>query len=375
MTTRVLYVLAHGELAGAERATWRFITSHDPQEYAASVFLLNDGPLRDLCRDAGVPIAVLPFRVRFRYPWTIMRAAWHIRQHLKAQGVGLVHTCMAYTHVIARLALLGSGIPSVWFQHGPVGAMVDRVASLLGADAVLSNSQFTKSKHLRSCWRRQEVTVIPLPVPLTWTPAESDVGLKVLVRRQWNIPDDALVFGGVGRLDPCKGFDSMLEGVAPFLREKNARLLIVGGLFAEFHSGYADHLARLAQTLGVREKVIFTGFQSDMKPFYRAMDIYIHGGLEEGLGLTAIEAMNLKVLVIAARAGGLAELVSDGENGYLFAPGNAKDLQQVIQKALETRDGWPRLIENASQRLEQERSVAAMKRSLETVYKKVLGLR
>lgn len=87
-------------------------------------------------------------------------------------------------------------------------------------------------------------------------------------------------------------------------------------------------------------RLTFCDFQREIAPFYKIMDVNILPSQNEGLGLTLIEAMAAGVPCIGADSGGIREIIDDGVNGFLFQPGNSKDLSekiQILQKDTETR--------------------------------------
>ncbi len=88
------------------------------------------------------------------------------------------------------------------------------------------------------------------------------------------------------------------------------------------------------------QKLTFCDFQKDIAPFYKIMDINILPSVNEGLGLTLIEAMAAGVPCIGADSGGIREIIDNGVNGFLFQPGNSNDLSEkirILQKDTETR--------------------------------------
>ena len=75
--------------------------------------------------------------------------------------------------------------------------------------------------------------------------------------------------------------------------------------------------------------IIFTGWRTDALQIVALMDILVHPSLSEGFGRTVLEGMALGKPVIASKVGGLRELISDGENGFLV---DAKSPSQLAEK-------------------------------------------
>ncbi len=158
----------------------------------------------------------------------------------------------------------------------------------------------------------ERISVVPCGVdlslfrPLDARQARAELGLN-----------GATVLLYVGRLDPLKGTDLLLETVAR-LEASNWLLYVVGG-----ESGGAE-LARLqakAGELGISPRVRFTGAvpQDKLPLFYSAADVCVIPSYYESFGLVALEALACGTPVVASPVGGLRSTVRDGQNGFLIA--------------------------------------------------------
>ena len=93
----------------------------------------------------------------------------------------------------------------------------------------------------------------------------------------------------------------------------------------------------MVSRLGIGNRVIFAGFQSDVIGHYAAMDIMVLPSLYEGLPLCVIEAMAMEKPVIATEVDGTPEIVQHNMNGILVPPKNAAALSEALEYALENR--------------------------------------
>jgi L-malate glycosyltransferase len=142
-----------------------------------------------------------------------------------------------------------------------------------------------------------------------------------------DIPPGALVVGTVGQLVRRKSVDDLLRAVQKLGAGATPIHALVVGAGPEEHS-----LRALAATLGVAERVHFTGFQREPLPWLAAMDIFVLASSKEGLPRVILEAMLLSRPVIAARAIGSSELVADGDTGFLYAHGDVAALADRINE-------------------------------------------
>jgi glycosyltransferase involved in cell wall biosynthesis len=104
------------------------------------------------------------------------------------------------------------------------------------------------------------------------------------VREAFGIPHDTYVIGALGRLDPNKRIDLMVEAAVPVLGER-CKILVIGR--GEDQARVEAAVARL----GVTDHVIFGGFQSDTAAMMAAFDLYVAASAQETFGLSVLEAM------------------------------------------------------------------------------------
>jgi len=157
-----------------------------------------------------------------------------------------------------------------------------------------------------------KVTVIPLGVDLDrFRPAD-----KESARAALGLKDERIVLF-VGRLEPLKGVDILIDAAAMLESDVDCSVLIVGG--DESASAQVARLQEQARRRGIEHRVAFAGaVDHELLPlYYNAADVCVVPSHYESFGLVAIEAMASGVPVVASRVGGLAGTVKDGETGYL----------------------------------------------------------
>jgi len=153
---------------------------------------------------------------------------------------------------------------------------------------------------------------------------------RVNLREQWGLNDNAVV-GSIGRLEPRKGHDLLIQAMPELcMRVPSARLLIAG----HDPCGYGVTLRRLIDRLGLGEKVRLVGFQTDVVSFLNALDVFAFASSSEGFGQVVIEAMAAGKPVITSKIAPLTEIVADGETGLLVESGSPQSFASAIAPLL-----------------------------------------
>jgi glycosyltransferase involved in cell wall biosynthesis len=203
----------------------------------------------------------------------------------------------------------------------PSAVLLVRVASRLLPAAVVANSQAT----LDTLPGIRSASVL-------YNPVVPDAVEPVHMRRR---RDGPTTIGMVGRLTPWKGQDVFLDAFAQAFRGTSVRAHLVGSaLFGE--DEYAASLQRQAERLGIAEQVEFRGFREDVWAELQRLDVLVHCSVRpEPFGQVVLEGMAADVPVIAAAAGGPAELITDGVDGLLTTPGDAAQLATAMRRLVD----------------------------------------
>jgi glycosyltransferase involved in cell wall biosynthesis len=332
-------VLSHvARLSGAELALARLLPAMD--DVQAHVILAENGPLVGRLREAGASVEVLPMgeagrgfrRERIRVPGlrgaaaldTLVYAA-RLAVRLRRLRPDLVHASSLKALIYGSLAARLTGIPLLWHAHDriaddylprPAVRLVRLFARL--ATTVVANSRSTLETVGPAASR---AVVIPYPI----TPMSADR------RVDEESPDRAVRVGMVGRISPWKGQEVFLEAFARAFPEGDERAAVVGApLFDELD--YELELRTLCRRLNVDDRVEFRGFQDDIEEELADLDVLVHAStIPEPFGQVVVEGMNAGLPVVAADAGGPAEIVADGTTGLLYPPGDVDALADAMQ--------------------------------------------
>jgi len=152
-------------------------------------------------------------------------------------------------------------------------------------------------------------------------------------RESLGLPKDRFIVGFVGRFDRAKGADLLVDAVARLPREERPWSVYLVGDGPEKKS-----LAARIHRLGLDETVTLAGLHEDTAAVLPAFDAVVVPSRREAFGIAALEAMRMRVPVIASPVGGLPELVRDGQTGILLPRLDAEAIAQAIRRlALDDR--------------------------------------
>lgn len=149
---------------------------------------------------------------------------------------------------------------------------------------------------------------------------------------EFGFPQNSLLIGNLAALVPHKDHDSLLAAaVIVLLQRPNVKFLIAG------RGPEEESLFESIKRMGLLGKVILMGHRDDSENILKALDIYVQSSWGEGMGSVLIEAAACGIPIAATTAGGIPEVVEDGETGLLVAPrhpeGMAKNLIRLIDSS------------------------------------------
>ena len=164
------------------------------------------------------------------------------------------------------------------------------------------------------------------------------------VREKYGIPNKPVLLF-VGRLDPEKNIEEILNAVAVAVKKNDIYFVVVGRGMRK------SALERHANKLGISDRVIFTGFvpNEDLPYIYKLSRCFIISSVAELLSLGVLQGMASGLPVIAVRMGALVELVHDGVNGYLYEAGDIDMMVQSIIRIFSMNDIYKHMSEKSLQ--------------------------
>ncbi len=309
---RVLFVF-NWLVVGGEETEVRLLAKHlDPKRYRLSVvacFRKEGMPEQTHAQleALGVPVDRTPYTLSFED--TVSYLAGLLPSY------DLVVATQAVPDVVPALERLEPSLRPPLLEHGGLVEEAQRGPKHLTARYVGVCRSIRDAAAARMPGRAHHALTIPSMVDLS----EFDPRCREPVRRAWGVPEDAPVFGLVGRLDRKKRVEVFLEAAALVsATHPAARFVVVGGPDA-FMPEYADELRALARQFGLDEVLTFLGDRDDVPRLLTGLDALVWLSKGEGMPHVVAEAGAARLAVVATPDNGVLEQLTNRETG-LFVP-------------------------------------------------------
>lgn len=363
---RIAFLSVSAEMGGSEvsllelvRGLRRLAPGVEPV-----VVVPRDGPLAARIADAGGAVRVLAMPAALasfgewsmRGPAAIARRSGALLGAVGALGPyrralaalldetapDVIHTNGFKLHVIASRAAR-PGMPLVWHvheyvSHRPLTRRLLRHHAPRAA-AVVANSRSVADDVRSVLGADTPVSTVYNAVDLREFAPGGDIADLDALSGVAAAPPETVKVGLIATFARWKGHELFLRAIQALGAESRVRAYVIGGpLYDTAGSQYTvEELRALAASLGVADRVGFTGFIERPAAAMRALDVIVHASIEpEPFGLVIAEGLACGRTVVVSAAGGSGELVDDGVDALAFAPGDAGALARVLERC--TRD-------------------------------------
>ena len=333
---RILFLIRSFGRGGAQRQLVTLATAlhRAGWDVAVACFYGGDVFQRELVQ-AGVPVIDLRKRGR----WDVAGFLWRLWRTLRTHDADVVHGYLTVGNLLALLAKLAHrhtrvvwGVRSAYMDR----ARYDRMARLTFrlsclcarlADLVIVNSDAGAAHHAALGYPRDRMRTIPNGIDTQRFRFDADA--RARVRGEWHVPDDALLVGLIGRLDPMKDHPTFLAANARLAaHDPRWRFVCVGEGKAE----YAATLHAQADELGLADRLIWAGPRGDMPAVYSALDVLASTSYGESFPNVVAEAMACGRPCVVTDVGDCARIV--GDCGTVVAPRDPEGFAAAIENML-----------------------------------------
>ena len=331
----VLQVLPHLNSGGL--VSGAIEVSEALQKSGMRSFVASEGGRREreIIRTGG---KVFNFSLGSKNPLIIFLNIYKLSRIIKKYKINIIHARSRAPAWSAYFAAKKMGIPFVATFHGTYSIQNNLKKKynsiMVKADKVIAISSFI-NKHILSNYKVDQEKVVTVYRGIN---IEKYDYLKVSNERliafskKFNIPEDSFVILLPGRITRWKGHILLIEAISK-LQRSDIICLFVGDL--QGRNKYFAELNKTIDKFKLKNNFRIISNQSDMSVIYKLSNVVVSASLEpEAFGRVVAEAQAMGRPTVAVNHGGGPEIIIDGETGWLFRPGDANDLADKVNKAL-----------------------------------------
>lgn len=296
-----------------------------------------------------------------------LKTAWSVRNICSNEKIDIVHMHSSKSHSIAIWStLMGNKTPLILSRR-----VNFKVSQSILTKWKYNHPSIRKVICVSDVINRSMKSYLTHPGKVVTIHSGVDVNkfkLKLnenILRKEFNISENAPIVGSVAALDASKDHFTFIDAIhLAKARFNNIVGIIVGD------GPLREELLQYVSDKGLKDNIIFTGYRNDVIKLIPAFDIFMMTSREEGLGTSVLDAFAAGVPVIATRAGGIPEMVIDGETGFLSDIGDGVGISCHIINLLTQPGLRQAIVSNATRKL-NEFSKEKMAAETMNVYREV----
>lgn len=337
---KIAYVLTPIEFGGAEKVSLNFLENVDRNRFDISPIILIrpwenfnlfiEKIKKENYRYVTIPVAVKPLNEGKDY-FRVIRCFKILVSFLRKHKYDIIHSNGYFADILGVPAAKIFGIPHVSTCHGYIATnrnlviynALDRFF-LRFSTKIIAVSDSIKIALINSGVKESRIEVIKNAVP---TDIDSVLFAKNRqeIRHLLGIDDNDFVVGYIGRLSEEKGVKYLIEACRVLYKSGvNLKVLIIGDGHQKLE------LQQLVEESGLRDEIIFVGFQKEMENWLPVIDLFVLPSLTEGTPMALLEAMAFGIPVVASSVGGVPHVINSGENGLLVSPAKIDEIVNAI---------------------------------------------
>lgn len=377
MKCNILYVIENIEFGGGERVFSQIIRGLNKERFNVFVASNPGGIFEKKLTEVGIKINPVHMTNRYNLG-TISR----LKKIIKTKEVQIVHSQGGRADFFARIAARISNVPIIISSMAMLVEGYD--VSILRKGLYVSIDRWTerwvnKFTVLSEAMRRSLIERHKIPPENIvkiyngieieeYNPDLKELRNKKLEsKRTLGLKNDVPVIGAIGRLVWQKGFEYLIRAAPEILKKcPEARFLIVG------EGPLKNKLILTGEKLNVADRIIFTGFRSDIKEILASIDVLAMPSLLEGLPMVLLEAMAMAKPIVATRIDGVIEVLENSKTGLLVPAKNSHALAEAIVGILNDKAKANFFGQNAREAAKEKFSVKKMVEQIELAYEKLL---
>lgn len=237
---------------------------------------------------------------------------------------------------------------------------------LRDASKLVAETQVGVGEYIRLGALRDKIALVHPPLDVDSFSRLPNPGV---FRHKYGLGNQKIIMS-LGRINWIKGMGFLVDAFALLIKQRQYVVLVIVGP----DDGYQQALEKRINDLGIRDKVLFTGFLGGAEKLSALVDadILVYPSVYESLGLVALESLVCGTPVIVSRDTGAGELIRDMNAGYLVEHGDTDGLRDAIQYVLDNSDEAGTRTRKGQEYIRTNLSLAAQTEKYENLYREVI---
>jgi glycosyltransferase, family 1 len=341
--TKVLFVTASTTGGGAERMLFNIIRSMD-KAHEARLFITSDAKVPEAYKNDVISVSAGK-----RHAMSAFVDLLYYIKNYKPEHVFTTSSNVGYMLILIK-RLLGAQYkvyircavtPSEIYQNDLRSKVLAKVNRLTynGAQLVIAQTEFMRRDLIRAYnIKSEKVKAIRNIADVNFVKSQAEVSNAVELK-----PTDFNIVAA-GALYSVKGFDILIEAVAPLIKDSDKHLYILGE--ERYESGYRAFLEGLIHKFEAEQNIHLIGQKTNPYPYFKAADLLVMSSRKEGYPNVVLEALTLETPVVVSDCVDWSDVVIEGQNGFVAEKNNVASLRNALEKAFSNRFGEIRQIDN-----------------------------
>ena len=328
-------------------------------------------PIASELERLGLPVDLVPI-LNLRQPFNL----FHILRYLRLHRPQLLHTQLEFADILGTVAAKILGIPSVSTVH-TLDAFPEKKSAwgrmklrwfLLGkyCNCVIAVSEKTRLHYLQSGRLHQDKVITLYNGVDISRFKNTDASQIAKTKQALRLPLNSKVIITVAVLREPKGIQFMIEALPAILEQfPDVHYLIVGD------GEYGAALSDLATVLDIKKHITFAGHRTDIPDLLACCDIFVLPTLKDALPTVLIEALAAERPIVASDVGGVPEIIENGVNGLLVAPGDPSKLANACLQLLKDNELISQIVMAGNKTVRQRFNIDSQIEQLSGMYEEL----
>ncbi|GAB6137372.1 glycosyltransferase family 4 protein [Halanaerobaculum tunisiense] len=340
MKRNILFINHTSKMGGGENSLYHLINKLNKQLFNPIVICPKEGELTKKLEAIGIKVKIVkqPSFLKgnfIKLPFKFRNVINKINKIVKEEDIDVVHANSIRSSIYASFACENKEVPTI--SHIRVTDFgTNRIFKTIAIKLLNMNDKIivvseTVKKNLINFDSKLKDKIVKV-----YNGIELELfdlmGYSKSLRKEYDIPEETILIGMVGRIAPWKGHKYFIEAASIIKNEKlnkEIKFVIVGDILFDKNQVYKEKLKQLVSSLNLSNDIIFAGFRNNIPDIMSELDIFVLPSDEEPFGRVLIEAMAAKTPVIATRAGGPIEIIDD-KSGRLIPPKSSLKLSKEM---------------------------------------------